>query len=254
MTKNSSESQPKSLRTRLGERLWGKTKERNGLPELSAESAANIAEANSLLENHCLVVYANHMSIRDAEIAVTLALSKLSNAKRFLVPAGMRHYDLGRDMKNGILLRALRILNVHVIPVVQKSDLESYPEAKRAQLLLNLKTRTERLFAKKGSVYGITPEGTRNKETGQLQQANTGIAQLEKYAPKDRPLIYVPVAIILNKFSNQPEVVVGEPQTLAQTIDSSHKKVDLSSLQQVADMHMYRLSTLMQEHMRGYYS
>ena len=165
----------------------------------------------------------------------------------------MRHYDLGRDVKNGMLLRALRILNVHVIPVVQKSDLESYPETKREQLLLNLKTRTEKLFAKKGSVYGITPEGTRNKETGQLQQANTGIAQLEKYAPKDRPLIYVPVAIILNKFSNQPEVVVGKPQTLAQTIDSSQREIDFSSLQQVADMHMRRLSALMQEHMRGHY-
>ena len=217
-----------TLKTNFGEKRWEKVKEKNNLPELSHESQKNLEEANQLLKTNSLVIYANHTSNRDAEVAVAIAISKLSNA---------------------ILLRSLILLNVKIIPVVQKTDADYYPEKKRRSLIKRLKLKTKRLFAKSGSVYGITPEGTRNKEKGQLQKANTGIAKLEQYAPKDRPLIYLPISITFEEFSNEPQVVVGKPMPLSEVMKN---KENINSHQDIADLHMYRLAALQEEKLRGY--
>lgn len=247
-----------TLKTNFGEKMWNKVKEKNNLPELSAESQRNLEEANQLLKTNSIVIYANHTSGSDAEVAVSIAISKLSNAKRFAGPAGMKHYDLWRNIKsrntkrvaNGILLRSLKLLNVNIIPVVQRNDLDYYPEKKRKKLISRLKLKTKRLFARAGSVYGITPEGTRNKETGELQKANTGIAKLEQYAPKNRPLIYLPISITFEEFSKKPQVVVGKPMALSKIMAS---QTNVNSDQDIADLHMYRLAELQEEKLRGYY-
>lgn len=241
-----------SPRSRVGEKVWQIVAEKFGFIELSEESRRNLLEANQLLVDNSLVVYINHTSTNDVPVGIGIALSQFTNAKRYLVPAGMKHYDMRRDFKNGLLMRMLKVLKMNFIPVVQQDDLESYPKKKRVQLLRKLKERTTRLISQPGSVYAITPEGTRSK-SGQLLQAKTGIARIREFSEK--PLYYLPIAIMFQKWHKTPQVVVGKPMPL----DAIHAQpqfqgVDMGNHQQVADMLMQRVAELLPEENRGHYA
>lgn len=238
----------------LAEKIWKIICEKHDFAPLSEESLKNLALANQTLKTESIVVYANHTSKSDAEVAVALVLSHLTNAKRYMAPAGMKHYDLRRDFKSGVLLRALKILNIHIIPVVQHDDLDAYPERKRKGMLAKLKQRATSLLTKPQGIYGITPEGTRSKETLQLLRARPGVGKIEKYAPAD--IQYVPVGILYKNQAEKPEVIVGKPESIAeiqQRLGVQISDSEETRAQEIADILMYKLSLLLPQHIRGYY-
>jgi len=196
-------------------------------------------------------VYFNHTA-SDVPVAVPLILAHLTNARKFAGPAGMKHYDFTRDPKNAVLLRSLKILNMHALPVVQNSDLDQYPPKKRNQLIADLKNKTKKILTKPRTIYWIAPEGTRNQIIGTLQQAR-GIENLQKFNPN---LSYLPVAIMYPKFSNSPQVAVGKPLTVAALFDTykvEPPKVIDQKTQLTTDLLMYHLSLLLPRELRGVY-
>lgn len=243
-----------SPRSPIAEFIWDRMRDKHNFEPLSEQSLQNLARANEHLKQGALVVYLNHTSTNDAPVAISLVLSHLTNARRFMGPAGMKHYDLSRDPKNAVLLRALRLLNIHAMPVVQHDDLEHYPPEKRERLLTNLKRKAQNLLSKPGSIYGITPEGTRNRETGTLLRARPGIGKLQKYSHN---LTYLPIAITYAQHSEQPQVVIGAPERLGDLVnvfDVMLPQEENERAQAIADLLMYNLSLLMPESLRGVYT
>lgn len=238
------------------EKLWEIIRTKNGLPELNQESLDNITAANEILKTNSLVLYMNHTSFADAQIGAALALARFPNAKRFLAPAGMKHYDIVRDPINALALRSLKLLNMHLMPVVQASDIKSYSPKKRAKLIERLKQKTVRFLNKPGSVYAITPEGTRNKETGQLTKGK-GLAELGKYSKKE--LYFMPISVLYPKFTDKPQIVIGKPIALSSIqdhADKSHrvlKEQNPKSSQFTTDVLMLELAKLLPLGFRGYY-
>lgn len=241
-------------RALIPEIIWNKISESQGFEPLSEESLHNLALANEILKKEAIVVYANHTSMKDAPVVIALVLSHLTNAKNFLGPAGMKHYDFSRDPKNAILLRALRLLKIQAVPVVQHDDLEQYPQHIQRAMIKNLIVKTRHLLRKPRSVYGIAPEGTRNK-LGTLLPGRPGIGKLAKMAPND--IKYLPIAIIYKEFSEKPQVVVGRPESLGSllsTFDVYLPRDEKHRSQKITDLLMYNLSLLMPKELRGYYA
>lgn len=245
-------------RSPIAEKIWKLVSEKHEFAPLSERSLKNLAKANEILKNEAIIIYSNHTSKNDAPVAIALTLSHLTNAKRLMAPAGMKHYDLKRDhqrdLKSALMLRALRILRIHIIPVVQHDDLDNYPEKKRQDMLRKLKNKANSLLKKAGGVYGITPEGTRSKETGKLLRARPGIGKVGKYAPRD--IKYLPVGIVYKSQSEKPQVVVGEPESLGnllQVYDVFLQGTEDEQAQQIADLLMFNLSRLLPEEIRGIY-
>jgi len=212
----------------------------------------NLSTLNSLLKTNSGVVYLNHVLATDVPLAISLVRSQLTNAQRFLGPVGMKHYDLKRGHLKAVGLRSLKLFNIQAVPVVTVSDTVNYGD-KRRSMIDDLKMETEKSFRKPGTVYGIAPEGTRNKGKGTLQRANRGMGYLEPY---DSSAYYLPLALMHPKFSEEPEIKIGEPLRLSDIIPPG---VQLSSeyksrAQEIADIHMYRLAELMPPHLRGVYS
>ncbi|GIK83441.1 MAG: hypothetical protein BroJett025_00630 [Patescibacteria group bacterium] len=250
----SSEKKP-SPRAPISEFIWNIVSELQGFEPLSEQSLHNLTLANETLKKEALIVYLNHTSTKDAPVAISLVLSHLTNAIRFLGPAGMKHYDFSRDPINAILLRALRLLNIRAVPVIQHDDLESYPPHLRETLIKQLKKKTRGLLNRSRSVYGITPEGKRNKETGTILRARPGIGKLEKVAPRN--IKYLPIAIVYKEYSQKPQVVVGKPESLAELVtifDVLLPREETERAQKIADLLMYNLSLLMPKELRGFYS
>ncbi len=241
-----------SPRAPISKFIWKLVSEQHEFAPLSEKSLQNLAEANKVLKDKALVVYINHTSMSDAAVAISLILSHLTNAVRFMGPAGMKHYDFSRDPKSALLLRSLKILNIHAIPVIQHDDLDHYPAKKRELLTNRLKQKTKKMLRQRGAIYGIAPEGKRNAD-GTLLQARPGIGKLEKIS---RYIHYLPVAITYNKFSEKPEVVVGKPETLGELIsdyDVLLPRDEAARAQKIADVLMYNLSRLLPKDLRGYY-
>lgn len=242
---------PEQMRRALAMRVWNSSRERFGL-HWSEESQTNLDRLDRMLETNSAVVYANHTSIKDVPVAISMVLSQLPNAKRILGPAGMNHYDLKRDPLAASAFRLLKLLNIQILPVVQVDDDTDYGEDQKI-MIKNLKSNTEDAIRQPGSVVGIFPEGTRNGTDGTLQRAKRGIGHLEKYGPET---FYLPVAIMHQKFTNQPEVIVDEPMQLGDIIPLDYElPLNLKEKAQViADIHMKRLANLMPNHMRGVYA
>jgi 1-acyl-sn-glycerol-3-phosphate acyltransferase len=229
-----------------------KIMENQGL-QFSPESQDNLRKFNSVLVDHSVVAYVNHTSKLDAAIGVSLVLS-LPNTKRVIVLAGMRHYDLKRDPLSAMFFRSLRIFNVHAMPVVQVDDKTNYGR-RQQEMLDGLKEETTKLIELPGSIYGITPEGTRSLN-GTLQRAKRGIGYLAEYS---RETYYLPAAII---YKNQtqpplrsPEVIIGQPLQLKDIVPDNIAlpKDPRERAQMLADLHMGRLAKLMPENLRGAY-
>ncbi len=249
------ESNRPTPRRPFAERIFKKVSETHNFEPLSAESLQNLAEANQLLAKEALIIYVNHTSTSDAAVAITLALSHLTNARHFMAPAGMKHYDLTRDPMNAILLRSLRLLNIQVMPVVQHNDLENYPPKKKERMIQQLKKKAQRFLNKPRSIYGITPEGTRNKKTGELLEGRPGLGKLEKHAPQT--IKYLPIAIIYEKYSDKPQIVVGKPETLGSVtnnLEVTLPEEENARAKKITDILMYKLSLLMPQNLRGQYS
>ena len=220
--------------------------------KLSSESRENLQLLNSILAENSAVLYINHTSKMDVLVTILLILSHLPNVTRMMGPAGMKHYDWRRDPLSALFLRSLKVLNIHALPVVQVDDTRDYGP-KKMKMLTDLKNQTTELLAIPGTVYGIAPEGTRNRTDGRLQKANRGIGYLERYAPD---VFYTPLSITYEKFSDQPELVVGIPLQLADIIPSAITLPSNSPerAQTIADYHMHRLARLMPENLQGVYN
>lgn len=227
---------------------WNSLRDKLGL-EFSQESQVNLTQLNKLLLTNPAVVYINHTSMLDAPLGILMLLSQLPNAVRILGPVGMKHYDWRRDPLSAGLFRLLPSLHIQPVPIVQANDEWKYKN--RKGMLENLKKRTAEMIEKPGSVYGIAPEGTRNK-TGTLLKAKKGIGRLAEY----HDLFYLPAAIIYKKYSFQPEVMAGKPLQLKGIIPEGFgfSPDPDQRAQQIADLHMKRLAQLMPESLRGVYA
>lgn len=227
---------------------WDYLTKKLGL-EFSPESQANLAQLNELLLTNPAVVYVNHTSKLDVPVGISMLLSQLPNAVRILGPVGMKHYDWIRDPISAALFRLLPSLHIQPVPIVQTNDEWKYKN--RKGMLDDLKKLTAEMIEKPGSVYAITPEGTRNK-TGTLLKAKKGIGRLAEY----KDLFYLPAAIIYKEYSSKPEIVIGKPLQLQEIIPEI---LDLSydpkkKAQEIADLHMKRLAKLMPSFLRGFYA
>ncbi len=226
--------------------------------EFSEESRQNILSANELLKENSVVFYISHTSMTDAELAVPMVFNFLTNAKRIIGPAAMKHYDPARDFKSAMLLRALKPLGIQILPIVQPEDKDStnaniYSDKRSQRMSANLRIITENVMKLPGSVYGIAPEGTRS-DNGALLPAKKGIGYLEAYDQADK-LRYLPVAIVYGKFSNHPKIEVGKPLSLGEMNleKSSLPKDPKERAQYLADVHMQRLADMLPPEMRGVY-
>lgn len=195
----------RDLKNYLITSAWNSLRNKLGL-EFSQDSQTNLVQLNKILLTNPAVVYINHTSKLDAPVAVLMVLSQLPNAVNILGPAGMKHYDWRRDPISAGFLRLLKYVNIRALPVVQVDDKVDYGERQR-RMIENLKRETE-IIKQPGSVYGITPEGTRNKKDGSLLRANRGIGYLEQYGPE---IFYLPAAIMYRKQTSAPRIIVGEP-------------------------------------------
>ena len=93
--------------------------ERNNL-EFNSSSRQNLTGANEILKEGSLVVYLNHTTQKeDVLLSVSIGFNFLTNAKRIIGPAAMRHYDLFRDPKHAIPLRILKPISIEFFPIVQ---------------------------------------------------------------------------------------------------------------------------------------
>lgn len=223
--------------------------------EIGQESAANLCAANDRLAAGPLVIYVNHVRKGDALLMIPLALS-LTNAERIMGPVGMTHYDLRRDPLAGTMFRALPFLHVYPSPVVQTKDTGSYSDERRQQMIDGLKARTSSILARPGSVYGITPEGTRHS-TGVLLRANRGIGTLETYLEgSGLQLSYLPVGLIYKEFSDKPRIEVSPPFTLAELLPDTavFSPESKEHAQQTADILMTVMARLLPEPMQGAYA
>ncbi len=219
--------------------------------EFSEESQANLFTLNSLLETNSAVVYANHTKIADIPLSVSLVKDRLPNAQRYLGPVSIKNFDVRRGHLKAFGLRSLSLLNIQLLPVVSVTDTVDYGEDKR-RMIDDLKMETQKALTTPGAVVGISPEGTRNGENGTLQRANRSIGYLEPY----EDIFYLPLDMIHPQFSDKPQIIVGEPQLLPDIIPES---IELPQeykpkAQAIADIHMYRLATLMPPHLQGVYA
>ena len=241
-------------RTGFGEKLatytWDLLQDVFGL-EFSQESQVNVNKLNEKLKTGAGVIYINHTSSKDVPVVISLIRSQLTNTKQLFGPVSMKHYDFRRRPVSAVVLRSLKLLGIQPLPIVQVSDARDYGE-KRREMLEALKLETENM-KQPGSVYGIAPEGTRNKKDGTLQRANRGIGYLEQYG---REIHYLPLVIMSKKHSDLFSVLAGEPLQLDNIIPTNlilplDKK---ERAQTIADLHMERMADLMPEELRGVYT
>ena len=237
------------LRHIAAAKMWNRLLQQLGL-EFSEESQRNLIHANNLLKDNSLVVYINHTSMKDAELAISMVFSFLTNAKRIIGPAGMKHYDINRDPKNAMLFRLLKSLGITILPIAQQDDDRDYGYVEE-QMRTKLRDTTKSTMELPGSVDGIAPEGTRSRD-GKLLQAKRGIGFLDGYNPG---LFYLPVAIAYREFSGQPSIFVGKPLCLKDMIaeETELPNEPKEKAQFLADLHMQRLAGMLPEHMRGFY-
>lgn len=226
--------------------------------EFSEESRQNLVDANQALSEHSLVIYVNHTSmVEDVGLPVTMVLSFLTNTKRIIGPVAMKHYDPARDPVNAVLLRMLKTIGIEIYPIVQSEDIDgnaaAYGVEKTQQLSTDVRNAMADAVTNPGTVFGITPEGTRSRD-GRLIRAKKGIGYLANYDP-EHTLYYLPVAIVLEKFSDHPSIRVGRPLRLDEMNLDLHTLPDdpRDRAQYLADVHMQRLADLLPREMRGEY-
>jgi len=248
---------PRELRHVGGSLVWEGLLRRLNL-EFSEESRQNLLAANLLLKKYSEVVYVNHTSsMEDMELPVSMVLTFLTNTKRIIGPVAMQHYDPGRDWKNAVLLRLLKPLGIEIFPIVQPVGIDEkatmYSDEKTLQMSADLRTATTNAVRNPGTVFGITPEGTRSPN-GRLLPARKGIGYLESYDPSDT-LRYIPVAIVLKKFYSSPKIEVGQPLSLGEmNINNKTLPEDPKERAQIlANAHMQRLAGMLPLEMRGVY-
>lgn len=227
---------------------------------LDEQSLANLRLANEFLKEGSIVLTTNHQKIADAPVIISMIFEHLSNAKFFAGPAGLKHFDLGRDSGSAVLLRALRFLNVYATPVVQHNDSRAGEySSKKAELIEDLKKITFAVLGNPGGVYGIAPEGTRNP-SGELQQGRPGVGSLRQFHDPEK-VLYLPIAVIYPSEKNPHlQIKVGTPKLINEVIDVSQLPTDENgkstpeARQVVSDALMMRIAELLPEEMRGYYA
>lgn len=254
------------FRDRLASIVWSVLERLNHHEFLDEESKANLEAANEFLKTGALVVYVNHQRIVDAPIAISLALEHLPNATNYLGPAGMKHFDIKRDPGSALLLRVLRVLHVYAVPVIQHNDtrIAQYSPGAKATMAQILRELASEMLGQPGIVYGIAPEGTRNK-SGRLSEGRFGLGRLRHLHQPDT-VGYLPIAIVyLEKDVAENEtqslqIKVGRMVFLNDLVDPSQlpegDDSDTAKLGDkiVTDALMLKLAQLLPPKMRGYYS
>lgn len=254
------------VREKIANFAWSVMERKYQHDFLDQESRANLVETNEFLKTGSVVVYVNHQKIVDTPIAISLALKNLSEAKNFLGPAGMKHFDINRDPMMAVLLRALKLLHVYAVPVVQHNEANAnqYQASDKAMMAAVLRELAEEMLGTPGNVYGIAPEGTRNK-SGQLLEGRFGLGRLRHLHQPDK-VGYLPIAVIYpekDAAGNETrpfQIKVGKMVFWNDLVDSSQlPKGDDSDTAKfrdkiVTDALMQQLAQLLPLEMRGYYS
>lgn len=249
---------PREFRHKAAVSVWEGLLHRLNL-EFSEESRQNLLAANELLRQNSVVVYLNHTAMmEDVALLVSMVLTYLTNAKRIIGPVAMKHYDPARDPINATLLRSLKVLGIETFPIVQPVDIDKhatvYSDRKIQRMRENLKIVTANAVRNPGTVFGITPEGTRSND-GKLLPAKKGIGYLESYDANDT-LHYLPVALALEKYFNHPKIEVGLPLRLGEmNLEKSILPEDPKERAQfLVDVHMQRLVGMLPQEMKGVYN
>lgn len=245
-----------AVRHKIGEVAWKLMEREYGENFLDAESLKNLAEANQFLKTGSIVFYVNHQVMLDAPIAISLVLKHLNNAKNLLGPAGMKHFDVKRDPIPAMILRALRIFHIYALPIVQHNDemASNYQDSDKLAMATILRELAEKALGAPGNVYGIAPEGTRNK-TGKLLEGRYGIGRLRNLHQPDQ-VGYLPVAIIYpdSGQSESFQIKVGRMVLLPEIVYIDPEDEEIAQTIAVTDALMHQLANLLPLEMRGHYS
>ncbi len=249
-----------ALRFYLAQLTWLLTEKAFNVEKIDTASKENIAEANELLDTHSLVVYANHRAKKDALLAISLVLKYLPNAHNYIGPAGLKHFDISRDKASAIAFKLVRFLHVYALPVFQHNDKEKarYSSEELAFITTQLTLLSQQLLGQPHMVYGITPEGTRNKD-GVLTQARTGIGRLEQYHTPEETY-YMPIGLIYPPHAQKNTIVVGKPILLPEVVDFSrlpNPELEANSRQRartITDNLMHYLAKQLPVPMQGFYA
>jgi len=233
---------------------------------LDQESRDHLAEANEFLKTGSVVLYANHQKFSDALAAISLALKNLPEVKNLLGPAGMKHFDVNRDPVPAILLRALKLLHIYAVPVVQHNETEPdrYKANDKAMMVAVLRKLAEEIFDTPGNVYGIAPEGTR-QESGKLAKGRFGFGRLRHLHQPDK-VGYLPIAIIypekddVGSETRPFQIKIGKMVfwddlvNVSQLPEGNDPETAKLGDEIVTDALMRQLAQLLPPEMRGYYS
>ena len=134
---------------------------------------------------------------------------------------------------------------------------DRYSPEEIAFMSTQLRELSSLLMGNAHTIYGITPEGTRN-EDGILTKARTGLGRLEQYHTPSETF-YLPVGLIYPPHAEKNTIEVGKPILLPDSIDFSTLPLPNSTedarhrAEMITDELMRYLAQLLPEESRGYY-
>lgn len=215
-----------------------------GLESLN-DSEENLSIVNDHLKKGSAVVYFNHVSMIDPPTLIAYLYEHLDNMRTVAASTSRRHQDIKQKPLDSLALSMAPLVNVEVLPIVQRKDYDLYPD-ERWDLVKRYLGRSQEILGKPGGVMIIAPEGTRS-QGGQLLKAESGFEKFGNYGQ----VKYVPVAVIpKGKFNRglwigNMSFNVGEPFDINDPFTPD-------SLRPV-DAAMVKLANLLPEDMRGQY-
>jgi 1-acyl-sn-glycerol-3-phosphate acyltransferase len=199
--------------------------------ELTDQSVDNLEAINTLLDERSMLVMSNHQKYTDISSIVTV-FNPLRNLRQMTGAAGMKHYDLRRDILIGSIYRMMTVANIRTVPVVQDDDSHSYPNELKDKLngeFMSLAIKT--IGQTKNQIVGITPEGTR-VDNFQMIPFKNGIATSMRRMKdiEGRPPKVVPIAIIYKEITgtNKGVMHIGTPFHVDELFTVSEDELDYS--------------------------
>lgn len=215
--------------------------------ESQDRSEQNLSLVNDHLKEGSVVVYFNHVSLVDPPALIAYLFGHLDNMQNIIVPTSRRHHDIKqKPYFDGLAIQMATLINVEVLPVVQRKDYHLYSANEQVRLARKFLSRSKEVLGKPGGVLVIAPEGTRS-QSGQLQKAESGFEKFGRYGR----VKYVPVGLIPDGKFNRDLWIGGLRFNIGEPFDIEESPT-LGGLNP-EDAAMVKLAYLLPENMRGQY-
>lgn len=249
-----------SMGGEFAEWLWG--------CETDPESEKNLEDFSRHLAHGSGVVAINHINLWDGPLISVWLVNRLGghggNLKIIGGPGAKKHFDVKRNPVQGLFLKIGRPLGLEFFPVVQITDLRSYPRETRRAMLEEYRSRMRTILEQSGGVVMIAPEGTRS-DNGQLQRGMGGVTDLANYSGETE-IKFLPIGIVPKGEFNSGmrlgkiRLVVGEQFStdeltragIPDRLDKIFRKKGVPPANH-SDLVMLRIASTLPKEMRGVY-